>query len=103
MSKHDKTLDAIFELPSRSDLRWAAFVSMVESRGGKVTPGAGSRFRFEYGDVRAVIHRPHPGEQMTKAQTKSARDFLDAAGIRPVPPTPPVTKQGHSHPPKGGK
>lgn len=100
MAKHGKTLAAVFEQPPRSDVRWADFVALAEARGCQVKPGAGSRFRFAHGEVRAVIHRPRPGEQMSKAQLRSARDFLDAAGIRPdasgATPTKdhPPTKQG---------
>lgn len=88
MGRHDKTLDILMELPSRSDVRWAAFVALIENKGGTVAAGAGSRFRLSLKGARAVMHRPHPGEQMSKAQASSARDFLIAAGLKPGAATP---------------
>ncbi len=82
--KHRKTLLAIFEQPTRSDVRWNDFAFLIDKLGGTVKFGGrtgGSRRRVRLNGIRAVLHKPHPGPCMVKGSVESARDFLKAAGI----------------------
>jgi hypothetical protein len=82
-SKHDRTLAAIFEAPTRSDLRWHDFVALVRYHGGTVRNGKGSRRRLTIGSRSANFHEPHPGGEMKKYAVEAARAFLLDSGVRP--------------------
>ncbi|HSD33838.1 MAG TPA: type II toxin-antitoxin system HicA family toxin [Alphaproteobacteria bacterium] len=82
-----RILCAVFAQPTRSDVRWPDFVSLLLALGGsEVKSGktAGSRRRLELRGIRAVLHKPHPGSQMNKGSLESARQFLQNAGATPV-------------------
>lgn len=84
--KHRETLLAIFEKPTRPDVRWNDFASMVAQLGGTIEVGgrtSGSRRRVRLNGRRAVFHKPHPSPCMVKGSVESARDFLTAAGVTP--------------------
>lgn len=83
-SRHHKTLDLIFAEPAPADLRWADIEGLVRALDAEVSEGAGSRVRVALGGVRAVFHRPHPSPETKRSAVRAVRDFLDAAGIRPV-------------------
>jgi hypothetical protein len=82
-SKHQKTLEAIFERPERSNIAWRDIEALFVALGAQVTEGSGSRVRVALKDVRAVFHRPHPLKEANKATIKSVRRFLEAAGVKP--------------------
>ncbi len=48
--KQRRTLDRIFERPSRSDIRWDELASLLRALGAEVHEGAGSRVRFVFSD-----------------------------------------------------
>lgn len=81
--KHWETLDAIFENPVRSNLRWAEIEVLFVALGGTISEGRGSRIRVAIGRVKAIFHRPHPHDQTGKSAVKSVRKFLKEAGIEP--------------------
>jgi len=78
-----KTLLAIFELPTRADVRWSKVESLVRGLGGEVTEGRGSRVRFRLGDRVATFHGPHPSRVTGKATLEDVRQFFENAGIKP--------------------
>ncbi len=78
-----KTLQAIFERPTRADVRWSKIERLVEALGGEVTEGRGSRVRFRLGDRVATFHGPHPRRVTGKATLEDVRLFLENAGIKP--------------------
>jgi hypothetical protein len=82
-SKNRKTLEALFEVPSRSDIRWSDFENLLLSLGATISEGRGSRVRLLLNDTEAVFHRPHPRPEMNKGAVASAREFLRRAGIEP--------------------
>ena len=82
-SGHRKTLRALFERPTRADVRWSRIEGLVSALGGEVTEGRGSRVRFRLGDRVATIHRPHPDPTAGKATVEDVRRFLENAGIEP--------------------
>jgi hypothetical protein len=82
-SKNRKTLEALFELPTRSDVRWADFEALLTSLGAVISEGRGSRVRILMNECEAVFHRPHPRPEMNKGAVGSAREFLRRAGLQP--------------------
>jgi hypothetical protein len=82
-SKHRKTYDAIFSSPVRANIAWNDAVAMAEAFGARVIPGGGSMFTFALGGVSVVIHRPHPGGELSKSRVRAFRAFLEQAGADP--------------------
>lgn len=64
MGRHEKTLEKIFEVPTRSDINWNDVESMLLHFGADITEGSGSRVRIALSGVRAVFHRPHPEKEV---------------------------------------
>jgi hypothetical protein len=82
-AKQRKTLAAIFETPTKADLRWTDVESMLKAAGAGITEGHGARVRVLLNDVAAVFHRPHPRPIMDKGTVESVRRFLTRAGVTP--------------------
>ena len=83
MGKHERTLEAIFDEPVRSNIRWSDIEAMLKAFGAEVGEGGGSRVRIALNGVRAVFHRPHPKKETDKGAVRSMRRFLNEAGVRP--------------------
>ena len=81
--KHQRTLQAIFDEPVRSNLPWRDIEAMLEATGAEMSEGAGSRVRIVLNGVRAVFHRPHPHKETDKGAVRSVRRFLIEAGVMP--------------------
>lgn len=78
-----KTLEGVFEKPTRADVRWSKIEGLVRALDGEVTEGRGSRVRFRLGDRVATFHRPHPERVTGKGTLEDVRRFLENAGIKP--------------------
>jgi len=83
MGKHEKTVQAIFATPTRSNILWRDIESMLKAYGAELSEGRGSRVRIALYGVRAVFHRPHPRKETDKGSVESIRRFLNEAGVRP--------------------
>lgn len=81
--KHRKTLRAIFEAPTRSDVVWTDIEKLLRALGAEISEGRGSRVRVYLNGVRAVFHRSHPRKETDKGALKSMRRFQTEAGIEP--------------------
>lgn len=82
-SKHQKTLEAIFEKPERANIAWRDVEALFAALGAEISEGSGSRVRVALNNVRAVFHQPHPRKEASKAMVKSVRRFLEEAGVKP--------------------
>ena len=82
-NKHQRTLEAIFDDPVRSNIVWRDIEVMLEAQGAVITEGEGSRVRIALNGIRAVFHRPHPHKETDKGAVKSMRRFLIDAGVLP--------------------
>ena len=78
-----KTLRAVFETPTRADVRWSRVEGLIRALGGEVTEGRGSRVRFRIGERVATFHGPHPKRVTGKATLEDVRRFLENAGVSP--------------------
>ncbi|MEW5767763.1 MAG: type II toxin-antitoxin system HicA family toxin [bacterium] len=79
-SKHQKTLEAIFEEPIRRDIKWDEVVSLIMALGGSVRHKRGSARRFDLKGISFNIHEPHPQNELKRYAVKGLRDFLITAG-----------------------
>jgi len=78
-----RTLVRIFERPTRSDVRWDEFASLMRALGAEEHEGAGSRVRFVLAGSILSLHRPHPKPELRKYSVEDVRHFLTARGIEP--------------------
>ena len=81
MSKHDRTLEAIFA--GSANVLWTDIVAMLKHYKAELSEGKGSRVRIHLNGVRAVFHRPHPQKETDKGAVASMKRFLVEAGIHP--------------------
>lgn len=80
-AKHRKTLEAIFEKPTLSNIEWKSIEALLIALGAEISEGNGSRVRIKLNDVRAVFHRPHPKKETDRGAVASIRKFLENAGV----------------------
>lgn len=80
-AKQVRTLNAVFEEPTRSDIKWKDIESLLKGLGAVIKEGKGSRVRVSLGEVVAVFHRPHPQPTTNKGAVDSVRDFLMQTGL----------------------
>ncbi|MDZ4861019.1 MAG: type II toxin-antitoxin system HicA family toxin [Candidatus Hydrogenedentes bacterium] len=82
-SRQRATLKAIFEHPTRADVRWADIESLFRALGGEVEEGNGSRVRVALKGCRATFHRPYPQPKTKKGALESVRNFLTSVEVKP--------------------
>jgi hypothetical protein len=82
-SKHRTTLQALFERPTRADIRWADIESLIVACGGEIREREGSRVALILNGIRSVFHRPHPKPFAKKGAIDAVRLFLRNAGVKP--------------------
>lgn len=83
MARHIKTLQGVFETPTRADVAWRDIESFLKHLGATLTEGRGSRVRVALQGAKAVFHRPHPQKEADKGCVQSVRRFLENAGVGP--------------------
>lgn len=81
--KHQRTLEAVFARPTRSQLLWSDVEALLIAAGCRCIQGSGSRVKFENKGVIAMFHRPHPAKEAKKYQVEDARQFLEKIGVKP--------------------
>ncbi len=82
-SRHRKTLEAVFRLPTATALEWTRVEALLIAVGCAVIEGRGSRVRFSYGSHVASFHRPHPAKEAKAYQIEDVRAFLTLIGVKP--------------------
>jgi hypothetical protein len=78
-----KTLEKVFETPTRSDIPWSDIENLCGAAGATISQRAGSRVSISLGGITTVFHSPHPQRQTPKATVEGVRDFLERAGVMP--------------------
>ena len=81
--KHRRTLNALFTVPTRRNVRFSDIAALITALGGEVREGAGSRVVFELHTRRVYLHRPHPGHEAKRYQVEEVRECLRALEIQP--------------------
>lgn len=82
-ARSNKTIIAIFERPTRNDIRWNDIVNLVKRLKGEMKPGRGSRWRITIAGVKGNVHSPHPGSELKPYSVEDFRDLLELAGYKP--------------------
>ena len=81
--KHQKILTAVFELPTRANIRWVDIERLFVAVGADIVEGSGSRVRIKLGDQVKTFHRPHPGREAKRYAIEAIREFLSDHDITP--------------------
>ena len=82
-TKHAKTLEKIYERPTRANIGWTDIVGLFKACGADVSQRQGSRVCIKLGQQRAVFHAPHPQKETVKGAVEDVRAFLQRAGVTP--------------------
>ena len=80
MGKHEKILRAMLAHPKPSNLRWSDEESPLVHHGATVKEKPGSAIVVSLAGIRAVFHRPHPGDKADKGAIVNALELLRRAG-----------------------
>ncbi|HEY0659318.1 MAG TPA: type II toxin-antitoxin system HicA family toxin [Pyrinomonadaceae bacterium] len=79
--KHQKTLQAIFSVPTSASIKFADIEKLFIALGAEKFEGGGSRVALVMpGGEKWEHHRPHPNKAARKYQVESAREFLRRLG-----------------------
>lgn len=79
--KHRQTLIRVFQNPVPGTIRWDEIEALLKAVGVKITEGAGSRIRVNFGPFLSVYHRPHPRPTAVKGAVRAVRYDLMRLGI----------------------
>lgn len=82
--KQRATLRAIFDKPTRANIRFADIERLLISLGGKLYEGKGSATRIAFPNgLKYDQHRPHPQKEAKRYQVEDARILLELLGVKP--------------------
>jgi hypothetical protein len=83
-SKQRTTLRAIFEKPTRTNIKFADIERLFVALGGRVFEGKGSAIRIAFPNgLKYDQHRPHPQKEAKRYQIEDARTLLELMGVIP--------------------
>ncbi|EHI7917523.1 type II toxin-antitoxin system HicA family toxin [Salmonella enterica] len=75
-AKHRRTILDILSTPPKSGIKWNDVISLINTLGGKVKNGNGSRRKFVLNGSIYQTHQPHPGNVMDKGAVNGLREWL---------------------------
>jgi len=79
--KHQKTLQAIFAVPTAASIKFSDIEKLLLALGAAKIEGSGSRVALIMpGGEKWEHHRPHPNKEARKYQVESVREFLKRLG-----------------------
>ena len=81
--KHYKTLEALFQRPVLSNIRWKDIEALLIAMGAEIQEREGSRIAVVLFEQVKVFHRPHPQPTTDKGAVASAHQWLQQNGIHP--------------------
>jgi hypothetical protein len=83
-TKQQKTLEAVFAKPTRSNILFSDIENLFKGLGGQIIEGSGSRVKCEYREGKVWdAHRPHPGKEAKRYQVETLRTLLIQWDIKP--------------------
>ena len=83
-SKLRRTFDAIFETPTRANIKFAHIEHLLVGLGGTLIESKGSAIRITFPDgVQFNAHRPHPRKEAKCFQVEDARLVIRLLGKEP--------------------
>jgi hypothetical protein len=81
--KQLRTLTAIFQKPTLSNLQWRDVASLIKTLGGEIQYGDGSRVRIDLKGESLNIHSPHPQKELKRYAVKLVKELLTRTGDTP--------------------
>jgi hypothetical protein len=81
--KHRRSLQTIFERPTRANIRWQEIEQLFKAAGAEISEGTGSRVRIKLANQVKTFHRPHPAKEAKRYAVEAARTFLQDHRITP--------------------
>ena len=82
-SKQRKTLEAIFDRPTRANIAWADVERLIVALGGEVHNRGGSMVCLLLKGQPRIFHRPHPQKEGKKHAIDAVRAYLSSLGYKP--------------------
>jgi HicA toxin of bacterial toxin-antitoxin, len=82
-NKQRKTLQAIFDKPTRSNIIWTDIEKLFTALGADVISRGGSVVTISFANRVSTFHRPHPQKEAKKWVVNKVRDLLSEAGVKP--------------------
>jgi hypothetical protein len=79
--RQQRSLERIFERPTRADIAWTDVQSLLRALGAEIRQGTGSRIRVVLRKHILNMHEPHPRKELGKYAVELVRDFLKIAGV----------------------
>ncbi|EKH8549304.1 type II toxin-antitoxin system HicA family toxin [Salmonella enterica] len=76
-SRHRKALADVMTTPPKPGIKWDDVVSLINTLGGKVKNGNGSRRKFVLMGSVYQTHQPHPGNVMDKGAVNGLREWFE--------------------------
>lgn len=76
-SRHKKTLADVLTTLPKPGIKWDDVVSLINTLGGKVKNGNGSRRKFVLMGSVYQTHQPHPGNVMDKGAVNGLREWFE--------------------------
>lgn len=83
VSRHERTLAALFESPTPATIPLRDIEAMFVYFGAVVKEGKGSAVRISMAGRVAVFHRPHPRKEAPHRLAREAREFCEQVGLYP--------------------
>lgn len=79
-----RTLEAVFETPTRPNIKFADLERLLIALGGTLYESRGSAIRITFPEgVQFNAHRPHPRKEAKRYQVEDARAVLRFLGKEP--------------------
>jgi len=82
-SKQQKTLERIFTTPVPNNILWSEIESLLRNLGCVIQYKGGSKVKIAKDTEKALIHRPHPGNQTPPETVIDIRTMLTNIGVTP--------------------
>jgi len=79
--RQQRSLEKIFERPTRADMSWTDVQSLLGALGAEIREGSGSRIRVVLKNHVLNMHKPHPRKELGKYAVELVRDFLKITGV----------------------
>jgi hypothetical protein len=79
-NKQRKTLQAIFDRPTRANIVWAEVERLIVALGGRIENRGGSMVCLFLDGQPRLFHRPHPQKEAKKHAIDAVRAYLTTLG-----------------------
>ncbi|MEZ5692143.1 MAG: type II toxin-antitoxin system HicA family toxin [Rickettsiales bacterium] len=82
-NKQRRTLEAIFERPTRANIAWTDVEKLFIALGGEIINKGGSIINVLLDGQPRIFHRPHPQKEAKKYTIDAVRTYLTILGYEP--------------------